>query len=169
MLTLHPVAVRKDKAPPLLLHRTLHSCPPSLYTSYRWSTLNFTVFSTQKLRFFITSNYLSHRLWHPASVLSALWDSTSHLLCTTLALVSLSPACHCHRSHLRIPLYCCRWRTPLVLGWAKAAEWLLKVCTWVRLGENNGDCDLPGLNSGGFYLINSYHHCTLFSQVRHTG
>lgn len=29
---------------------------------------------------------------------------------------------------------------------------VVKVCTWVRLGEDNGDGDLPGLNSGGGLL-----------------
>lgn len=123
ILTLHPVAIYLERtkpqwtAAPLLLHRiyTAAPFPFTLHTDDRpWTS---SVLHTETSLVYSTLTTHPHRLWPPSQCfVCSVGLRQPPPLHPSVAWVSLSPACHCHRSHLRIPMYCCRWRTPQVLG-----------------------------------------------------
>lgn len=165
---------RKDKATvnccPTVAPQSLHSCPPSLLHFVQM--INPELHSVLHIEYslvYCTLTTRPHRLWPPSQCfVCSVGLRQPPPLHPSVAWVSLSPACHCHRSRLRIPMHCCRWRTP----WCWAGRRQLSGGEGLHLGQTRRGQRWqwsPGLNSGGFYLINSYRHCTLFPQVRHRG
>lgn len=158
---------RKDKATmnccPIVAPQNLHSCPPSLLHFIQMINPELHSVLHTKPRLFVT----------PSLSLPVFC-----LLCGTPSAASPAPLCSISEPLSCLPLTTHALGSPCTAAdgephWCWARRRQLSgcegVCTWVRLGEDNGDGDLPGLNSGGFYLINSYRQNTLFPQVRHTG